>query len=200
MIQNKLANLLREACSEVLSDHEHDEGLPCELRIETPSNPEHGDFASNIAMQLAGQLAVDPRQIAQELVDSLPDDPLVERAEVAGPGFINFYLSPRWLHEALVECLTQGENYGRSNVGVGQKVQVEFVSANPVGPIHIGNARGGPFGDTLANLLKAVGYEVQREYYLNDAPTNTQLQIFGASVQARYLQLLGEESIWLKIR
>ena len=193
MIQNKLANLLREACSEVLSDHEHDEGLPCELRIETPSNPEHGDFASNIAMQLAGQLAVDPRQIAQELVDSLPDDPLVERAEVAGPGFINFYLSPRWLHEALAECLTQGENYGRSNVGVGQKVQVEFVSANPVGPIHIGNARGGPFGDTLANLLKAVGYEVQREYYLNDAPTNTQLQIFGASVQARYLQLLGEE-------
>jgi len=193
MIQDRLANLLREACSALLSAQEQGGGVPREIKIETPGNPEHGDFACNVAMQLAGELQTNPRQIAQQLVDNLPADPLVERVEVAGPGFINFYLSPGWLHDALAECLAQGDAYGRSDVGAGQKVQVEFVSANPVGPIHIGNARGGPFGDTLANVLAAVGYHVEREYYLNDAPTNTQLQIFGGSVQTRYLQLLGEE-------
>jgi len=177
----------------LLSDQGQGESALCEIQIETPSNPEHGDFACNVAMQLAGQLEANPRQIAQQLVDNLPADSLVERVQVAGPGFINFYLSPRWLHDALAECLAQGENYGQSDVGAGQKVQVEFVSANPVGPIHIGNARGGPFGDTLANVLAAIGCEVQREYYLNDAPTNTQLRVFGASVQARYLESLGEE-------
>jgi len=193
MIQDKLANLLREACWALLSDQEHGESGLCEIQIEMPSNPEHGDFACNVAMQLAGQLGANPRQIAENLVENLPADSLVERVQVAGPGFINFYLSPRWLHDALAECLEQGQDYGRSDVGAGQKVQVEFVSANPVGPIHIGNARGGPFGDTLANLLEAAGYQVEREYYLNDAPTNTQLQIFGGSVQTRYLQLVGEE-------
>jgi len=193
MIQDRLANLVREACLALLSDRQHGDDLPDDIQIETPSNREHGDFACNIAMQLAGELRANPRHIAEELVENLPADSLVERVEVAGPGFINFYLSPGWLHDALAECLEQGENYGRSDVGAGQKVQVEFVSANPVGPIHIGNARGGPFGDTLANVLAAAGYQVEREYYLNDAPTNTQLQIFGASVQARYRQLLGEE-------
>ncbi len=193
MIQDRLANLLREACLALLSDREHGDALPGDIQIETPSNPAHGDFACNVAMQLAGQIEANPRQIAQQLIDHLPADAVVERVEVAGPGFINFYLSPGWLHDGLAECLEQGENYGCSDFGAVQKVQVEFVSANPVGPIHIGNARGGPFGDTLANLLAAIGYEVEREYYLNDAPTNTQLQIFGGSVQTRYLQLLGEE-------
>ncbi len=193
MIQDKLVDLVKQACSVLLPDEKYGQDAPCEIQIETPSNPEHGDFACNIAMQLAGELGANPRQIAEDLVNSLPADPLIERVEVAGPGFINFYLSPGWLHDGLAECLEQGETYGHSDVGAGQKVQVEFVSANPVGPIHIGNARGGPFGDTLANLLAAIGCEVQREYYLNDAPTNTQLQIFGGSVQARYRQLLGED-------
>jgi len=193
MIQDKLADLVKQACAALLPDEKYSEDAPRKIRIETPGNPEHGDFACNVAMQLAGQLEANPRRIAQELVDNLPADSLIERVEVAGPGFINFYLSPGWLHDGLAECLDQGENYGRSDFGAGQKVQVEFVSANPVGPIHIGNARGGPFGDTLANVLAAVGYEVEREYYLNDAPSNTQLQIFGGSVQTRYLQLLGED-------
>jgi len=193
MIQEKLADLVRQACTALLLNEKHGEDAPCEIKIETPSNPEHGDFACNVAMQLAGELQTDPRRIAQQLIENLPADPVIERVEVAGPGFINFYLSPDWLHDALAECLERGKNYGRSDFGGSEKVQVEFVSANPVGPIHIGNARGGPFGDTLANVLAAAGYEVEREYYLNDAPTNTQLQIFGGSVQARYRQLLGEE-------
>ncbi len=193
MIQDRLANLIKQAYTAAFSDEERDKISADEIQIETPSNPEHGDFACNIAMQLAGELGANPRQIAEELIANLPADSLVRRVEVAGPGFINFHLSPQWLYEVLANCLSQGEVYGCSNVGAGQKVQVEFVSANPVGPIHIGNARGGPFGDTLANLLETAGYEVQREYYLNDAPSNTQLQIFGASVQSRYLQQLGEE-------
>jgi len=193
MIQDRLANLIKQAYTAAFSDEERDKISADEIQIETPSNPEHGDFACNIAMQLAGELGANPRQIAEELIANLPADSLVRRVEVAGPGFINFHLSPQWLYEVLANCLSQGEVYGCSNVGAGQKVQVEFVSANPVGPIHIGNARGGPFGDTLANLLETAGYEVQREYYLNDAPSNTQLQIFGASVQSRYLQQLGED-------
>lgn len=193
MIQDKLADLVKQACAALLPDEKHWEDALREIQMETPSNPEHGDFACNVAMQLAGELQTNPRQIAQQLIDNLAADPVVERVEVAGPGFINFYLSPGWLHDGLAECLEQGKNYGRSDVGAGQNVQVEFVSANPVGPIHIGNARGGPFGDTLANLLAAAGYQVEREYYLNDAPSNTQLQIFGGSVQARYRQLLGEQ-------
>jgi len=193
MIQDKLADLVKQACAVLLPDEKHGEDASCEIKIETPGNPEHGDFACNIAMQLAGELQTNPRQIAQQLIDNLPADPVIERVEVAGPGFINFYLSPGWLHDVLTECIEQGENYACSDFGGGEKVQVEFVSANPVGPIHIGNARGGPFGDALANLLEAAGYQVEREYYLNDAPTNTQLQIFGASVQARYRELLGEE-------
>ncbi len=192
IIEDRLRDLLRQAYATMLTSPAQPDVLAGEIGIETPNNPQHGDFASNIALQVARELGANPREIAQNLVDSLPDNPVIERVEIAGPGFINFHLSPHWLHEALAECLARGERYGCSDFGAGEKVQVEFVSANPVGPIHIGNARGGPFGDVLANLLAAVGCEVQREYYLNDAPSNTQLQIFGASVQARYRELLGE--------
>ncbi len=193
-IEDRLRKSLSQAYAGVIATEGERAAPAPAMAIEKPNNPEHGDFSSNLALQLAKTLAANPREIAQALVDNLPEDPLVERVEVAGPGFINFHLSPAWLHEALAECLAQEENYGRSEAGAGEKLQVEFISANPVGPIHIGNARGGPFGDVLANLLQAVGYEVQREYYLNDAPANTQLQIFGASVQARYRELLGEDA------
>ncbi len=192
MIEEKLRDLLSQACQALFADR----GLavsPADIHIGMPTAPGHGDFFSNIAMQLAAEFADNPQQIAQDLVARLPDDPVIDDVQVAGPGFINFYLTASWVQATLQDILIEGEGYGHSDVGAGQKVQVEFVSANPVGPIHIGNARGGPFGDTLANLLAAIGYQVEREYYLNDAPSNTQLQIFGASVQARYLQVLGEE-------
>ncbi len=193
MIEDRLRDLLRQAYAAVMTSEGQPDAPSPAIAIEKPSNPEHGDFSSNLALQLGNILKANPREIAQELKERLPDDPVIERVEVAGPGFINFYLTASWVHTTLQQILVERKNYGRSDACTGEKVQVEFVSANPVGPIHIGNARGGPFGDVLANLLEAVGCQVQREYYLNDAPSNTQLQIFGASVQARYRQLLGED-------
>ncbi len=193
MIENRLRDLLGQAYAAVITAEGQPDAPAPAIAIEKPSNPEHGDFSSNLALQLGNTLKANPREIAQELVARLPDDSVIERVEVAGPGFINFYLTASWVHTTLQQILVERKNYGRSDACAGEKVQVEFVSANPVGPIHIGNARGGPFGDVLANLLEAIGCQVQREYYLNDAPSNTQLQIFGGSVQARYRQLLGEE-------
>ncbi len=190
MIQEQLQQLITKALGKVLPATEQSVLTDLSIDIETPNNPEHGDFSSNIALVLGRILDEPPRQLAQAIADNMPPTPLIERVEVAGPGFINFYLAPIWLHEVLEQCLMQQKQYGCSRYGASQKVQVEFVSANPVGPIHIGNARGGPFGDVLANLLVAIGYAVQREYYVNDGPENTQLKLFGASVQARYLQEL----------
>jgi len=144
-----------------------------------------------VAMVLASRLGQPPRKIAEAIVAEFPDAAMVTGIDVAGPGFINFTLSPAWLQQALARCLAEGTRYGCSDQGGGERVQVEFVSANPVGPIHIGNARGGPYGDVLANLLQATGYQVEREFYVNDGPHNTQAQIFGRSLQARYRELLG---------
>jgi len=193
MIEDRLRELLGQACERWFADC----GLamvvsPADIHIGMPTVP-GPDFFSNIAMHLASDPGDDRREIAQDLVARLPADPVIDHVDVAGPGFINFYLTASWVQATLQDVLIEGESYGRTDVGAGQKVQVEFVGAGPVGPIHIGNARGGPFGDTLANLLEATGHEVEREYYINDGPTNTQFQLFGASVQARYLELLGEE-------
>jgi len=165
------------------------------IRLERPPRAEMGDFATNAAMELAGPASMSPRELAETIVARLRlPEGLVERVEVAGPGFINFHLSIRWLYDALGTVLEQDAAYGHSTGGVGKRANVEFVSANPVGPIHIGNARGGPIGDVIANLLEAIGYEVEREYYVNDAADNTQLAKFGASVRARYLQALGQDA------
>ncbi|MGC9318737.1 MAG: arginine--tRNA ligase [Armatimonadota bacterium] len=162
-----------------------------EIILDQPPSPELGDFSCNVAMRLAGEAGMSAREVAQILVERLPQCPVLDRVEIAGPGFINFHLSPTWLQDTVRQVLLLGESYGRSSEGAGTRVQVEFISANPVGPLHIGNARGGPYGDALASLLEAVGYEVEREYLLNDGPDNTQFLLFGASVQARARQLLG---------
>ncbi|MGD9497859.1 MAG: arginine--tRNA ligase [Armatimonadota bacterium] len=162
-----------------------------DIRLEQPPRPEMGDFSCNLAMVLARPAGRAPREVAQILIDRLPQCPLLERVEIAGPGFINLYLSPGWLQDTVREVLLRAERYGQSTWGEGRRVQVEFVSANPVGPLHVGNARGGPYGDALASVLQAVGYDVQREYLLNDGPDNTQFRLFGASLQARVRELLG---------
>lgn len=162
-----------------------------EIRLEQPPKPEMGDFSCNIAMVMAKPAGKAPRDVAQIIIDALPECPAVERVEIAGPGFINFHLSPTWLQDTVREVLLRGQRYGHSDLGAGTRVQVEFVSANPVGPLHIGNARGGPYGDALASLLSAVGYDVAREYLLNDGPDNTQFRLFGGSLQARVRELLG---------
>ncbi|MBU0609801.1 MAG: arginine--tRNA ligase, partial [Armatimonadetes bacterium] len=166
-----------------------------EIEISVPPRPDMGDFSANVALVLAKPAQMKPRDLAQIIVDCLDAGAAgCERVEIAGPGFINFFLGCGWLHQATAELLAQGEQYGHAGVGEGRKVQLEFISANPVGPIHIGNARGGPYGDVLANMFAAMGYDVQREYYVNDGPHNTQALLFGLSLQARYRELLGLES------
>ncbi|MHB8996457.1 MAG: arginine--tRNA ligase [Armatimonadota bacterium] len=165
------------------------------IEVCVPPNPAMGDFSINIAMILAKQAGMKPRDLAAAVIEHLDlQSAGCEKAEIAGPGFINLYLGCSWLHQATACCLAQGETYGRGTFGAGKKVQLEFISANPVGPIHIGNARGGPYGDVLANLFEAMGYEAQREYYVNDGPYNTQALLFGMSLQARYRDLLGLDS------
>ena len=163
--------------------------------IEIPKVTSHGDFATNVAMVNTKNVGRAPRDIAAALIEAMDfSGSFFTGAESAGPGFINFRLGQRWFSEAVQAVLGCGRDYGRSDVGGGKKVMVEFVSANPTGPMHMGNARGGAIGDCLAAALDCAGYEVTREFYVNDA--GNQIAKFGKSLEARYLQLfLGEEAV-----
>lgn len=161
--------------------------------VEVPREKDNGDFASNLALLLAKPARTAPRKAAEAVVGELDLHALpVEKVEIAGPGFINFYLRPNWVLSALPDILTKDTDYGRINAGRGKKVQVEFVSANPTGLLHMGNARGAALGDSLAALLDFAGYDVTREFYINDA--GNQIEHFGRSLEARYLQLLGQNA------
>ncbi|MFA7177750.1 MAG: arginine--tRNA ligase, partial [Smithellaceae bacterium] len=161
------------------------------IEVEVPANPEHGDYASNIAMVLASQARQNPRKIAQAIQENL-DDPegIVEKTQIAGPGFLNFMLKDDVWRSVLKDILDQKDRYGCLPAGSGKKVQVEFVSANPTGPLHIGHARGAVVGDVLCNLLAATGQQVSREYYINDA--GNQMNNLGRSVLYRLRELAGE--------
>lgn len=164
------------------------------IRLEVPKDKEHGDFACNIAMMLAKPLRSNPRAIAEEIVSCIEPDSDIDKIEVAGAGFINFYLNSSWLYEVLNQVEVHGDDYGRIDIGKGKRVMVEFVSANPTGPMHMGNARGGALGDCLAAVLEHAGYEVTREFYINDA--GNQIEKFGNSLNARYIQQLkGKDAI-----
>ncbi|ABK43225.1 arginyl-tRNA synthetase [Magnetococcus marinus MC-1] len=161
------------------------------IKVERPKDKSHGDFSINTAMVLAKQARMKPRDLAQRLVDALPSGQgVVSRCEIAGPGFINFFVTPERLRGVVADVLQRGGSYGQGNVGAGQKVLVEFVSANPTGPMHVGHGRGAVTGDVLARILECAGYAVQREYYLNDA--GVQVQVLGRSVMLRYRQLFGD--------
>lgn len=171
------------------------DGFGAEIELEKPKDPEHGDFATNIAMRLAKPAKAAPRMIADRLIQSFClEGSCIQKAEAAGPGFINFTLRPDWFYSVLQLIQKEGADYGKVNIGGGKKVMVEFVSANPTGPMHVGNARGGAIGDVLASVLDFAGYDVTREFYINDA--GNQIEKFGMSLEARYLQLLqGEDSV-----
>lgn len=163
------------------------------FNIEVPADRTHGDFAVNAAMVWTKLFRKPPRAIADIIVNNLSlDGTFIDRAEVAGPGFINLFLSDRYYAAIVSDVLEKGEDYGSSDIGKGQKVMVEFVSANPTGPMHIGNARGGALGDCLAAVLSKAGYDVTREFYVNDA--GNQIAKFGASLEARYLQIYKPET------
>ncbi len=164
------------------------------IEIEIPANKSNGDFSVNTAMKLTKTAKRPPREIATAIVEAIDTEgTYIDRVEIAGPGFINFYLNEQWRYDGLKAVLSEGENFGRTNIGNGKKVMVEFVSANPTGPMHMGNARGGALGDTLANALSWAGFDVTKEFYVNDA--GAQIEKFGKSLEARYIQQLkGEDA------
>ncbi|MBP2663965.1 MAG: argS [Firmicutes bacterium] len=164
------------------------EHLP-EIALEVPPQKEFGDYATNFAMQSAKAAKMNPRVIAQAIIDRL-DEPWLDKALLAGPGFINFYLKSDLLYQDLADILVAGDNFGQTNAGQGQRVQVEFVSANPTGPLHVGHGRGAAVGSALVNLLRTAGYQVEAEFYINDA--GNQMDNLAASVNARYLELMGQ--------
>jgi arginyl-tRNA synthetase len=167
------------------------ENAAAEARVERARDPRHGDFATNAALLLAKPAGMNPRALAERIIAALPASELVESVSIAGPGFINFRLSRRAFEQETLAVLAQGERYGRSDAGAGRRVLVEFVSANPTGPLHVGHGRHAAYGASVANLLEATGHRVQREYYVNDA--GRQMDILAASVWLRYLEALGEE-------
>ncbi len=166
-----------------------------DITIEIPREKGHGDFSTNVAMQITKTAKKAPRQIADIIIKNISTDgTYIQKVECAGPGFINFTLDNSYLYEAINIIQQEKENYGRINIGNGKKVMVEFVSANPTGPLHMGNARGGALGDCIASVLDAAGYNVTREFLINDA--GNQIEKFGTSLEARYIQLIkGEDAI-----
>ncbi len=157
------------------------------FRVEIPAEKSHGDFAANVAMVSAKTFRMAPRKIAELLLEAISlEGTIFERAEIAGPGFMNFFLKQQWFAGVVDTVLTEKENYGRTQTGAGKRVLVEFVSANPTGPMHVGNARGGAMGDSLAEILDWTGWRVEREFYVNDA--GNQIEKFATSLEVRYLQ------------
>ena len=186
-----------EAAGRAVADGELPEAPLSDFIIEVPANKDNGDYSSNAAMAWARDLRSAPRKIAQTIADRLElCDTFVERCEIAGPGFLNFYLKESFNACIIEDILEKGDNYGRSDYGKGQKINIEFVSANPTGPMHMGNARGGALGDCLAAVMDFAGYDVSREFYVNDA--GNQIEKFGLSLDIRYQQLYkGEDAVEL---
>jgi len=188
-LREQVRNTVKNALAAAIEKGELPQTEVGEITVETPKEKEHGEFSTNIAMQLARQVRKAPVQTASILIGNMDlAGTYIEKAESAGPGFINFYLKQSWLYDALKIVDRERENYGRIDIGHGEKVMIEFVSANPTGPLHMGNARGGALGDCIASVLQAAGYDVTREFYINDA--GNQIEKFGISLEARYIQLL----------
>ncbi len=179
-VMNALGRLVAEGKIEAVP-------LPA-FNVERPADVSHGDFSCNAAMASAKALKNNPRTIGQMIADAaILDGTVFEKIEVAGPGFLNFFISPVWFNETVGEVISSGSDYGKTELGKGKRVLVEFVSANPTGPMHIGNARGGALGDSLSSVLQFAGYDVEREFYVNDA--GNQIEKFGKSLSIRYMQI-----------
>ena len=187
--EEQLKQMIKQAIIEAELAEEAE--LPL-IHLETPRDKEHGDFATNIAMQLAGIARKAPRQIAEDITAHIDKDAFsIEKIDIAGPGFINFYMKSDYLGDVIEHILAEGEDYGKTDYGKGRNVQVEFVSVNPTGRLHLGHARNAAYGDVLSNVLQAAGYNVEKEYYINDA--GSQIDNLGLSIEARYFQALGKE-------
>jgi arginyl-tRNA synthetase len=188
-IKHKLAKVLEQAARKAQQEGVLAATALPEIVIERPQNPEHGDYASSLPLKLARTTEKAPPVIAEKIIEFMPSLPEVSRIVVASPGFINFSLSTGWLTEQVAAILDAGDSYGNIDLGGGKSVQIEFVSVNPTGPLHVGHGRGAVLGSTLANVLSATGYALEKEYYINDA--GSQLDAFKRSLYARYQQCLG---------
>ena len=193
-MQEHIQSLISQALDSLVADKTLTEADASRITIERTRDPAHGDFATNIALALAKQAGVNPRQLATAIIAAIPEDRDIDAIEIAGPGFINFFLSKQSLSITLHTILSAGESFGHHNTGRGESVQVEFVSANPTGPLHVGHGRGAAVGDSLCRLLSAGGYTVQREFYYNDA--GAQIDHLARSVQARWLGLTPDDPSW----
>jgi arginyl-tRNA synthetase len=185
-----IESLLKRALASLPEDLLPLDARALSIEVESTRDQQHGDFASNLALRLAKPARQNPRKLAEALVRALPHSPSVAKTEIAGAGFINFFLTDAAYHEEIAEVMRSAESYGASSFGGGKRVQVEFVSVNPTGPLHVAHGRHAAFGDSLANLLQAAGYRVAREYYINDA--GRQIDILAVSAWLRYLELRGE--------
>ncbi|MDX2458037.1 MAG: arginine--tRNA ligase, partial [Gammaproteobacteria bacterium] len=189
-MKTQLAKLLTDAVATLQADGTLPTDISPNVMIERTRDRAHGDFASNLALTLAKPARSKPRDIAAKLIAAIEPGEQVQKIEIAGPGFINFFLGCQAWYAVIDDILEDSDRYGRSDYGKGQRIQVEFVSANPTGPLHVGHGRGAAYGAAVADLLEAIGYEVHREYYVNDA--GRQMDILAASVYLRYLDLCGE--------
>lgn len=198
-IYEKIHQQIKKAVTDAFLTCANNKSIPQvelpEISVEVPRERGFGDFSTNIVMQVARQIKMPPRKAAELLIQAMDlTGTYIEKVECAGPGFINFYLNRQWLYDALRLIQEKKEHYGELDMGKNIRVNVEFVSANPTGPLHMGNARGGALGDCIASVLKKAGYDVTREYYIND--TGNQIEKLGISLEARYLQqLLGEDKV-----
>ncbi|HEB78105.1 MAG TPA: arginine--tRNA ligase [Methylothermaceae bacterium] len=189
-MKDQLQRLLKAATDQLQRQGVLPEGIQAPIKVERARDAAHGDFASNIALVLAKAAGMPPRKLAEQIVAALPKDPVVRGVEIAGPGFINFFIDPSAQFAVVRRILEEGKRFGRSNIGQGRRIHIEFVSANPTGPLHVGHGRGAAYGASVANLLEATGFKVHREYYVNDA--GRQMDILTVSIWLRYLECCGE--------
>ena len=192
MVKQKIADCLQRAVAKTQQEGSLAPGALPEIIIEHPQNPSHGDFASSLPLKLARTTRMPPLAVAEKIVEKISLPPEIDHTTIAPPGFINFTLRNEWLTEQVETILATGESYGNLVLGKGKNIQIEFVSVNPTGPLHVGHGRGAVLGSTLADVLSTTGYRVEREYYLND--TGNQIKLFGHSLYVRYLQNLGKEA------
>ncbi|WP_347988270.1 arginine--tRNA ligase [Methylomonas sp. AM2-LC] len=188
-MKHKLECLLQHAITTLKSQGILEQELAVQINLERTRDPQHGDFATNLSMLLAKPAKLNPKQLAEKIVAALPQDSLVAKTEIAGPGFINFFINTDTQFQIVEQILTSGQKFGLNTSCKGKRVQVEFVSANPTGPLHVGHGRGAAYGSAVADLLEAIGYDVEREYYVNDA--GRQMDILATSVWLRYLNECG---------
>jgi len=201
MIRQEIVKLIKKSIKELQKEGIFPQFETPEIIVEHPEDKNHGDYSTNIVMSIAKTLKKNPLEIAEKLKYKIQDTKykIFERVEVAGPGFINFFLSKKYLQKQVGEILKEGDKFGQLNIGKNKKTQVEFISANPTGPLHIGNGRGAFFGHAMSNILEKAGYKVTREYFINDAKINTQIRILGKTALGKGITYLTKD-LKLKIK